>query len=90
MENIKSKINIDKKAEAIEFKNLIRNIFSFKTLELLFATGFAFFIIILGVWALPLMPAHVQKIFALCILCAACYTMYMELDRLGIMEDQKK
>ncbi len=41
--------------------------------DLICISGLSFFIILIGVWALPQMPEHVQLYFALAILLSAIY-----------------
>jgi hypothetical protein len=56
-----------------------------KVLELIFSIGLTFFLIIIGTWALPQMPQHIQGVFAFTILGAACYVMFHQLDKLGVL-----
>jgi hypothetical protein len=58
--------------------------------ELIASILFGFNIIILGTWALPQMPEHVQFVFAFTILGAAVYVVFHALDKLGVMRDEKK
>jgi len=60
---------------------------SFNLLELIMLIGFSFFLILMGTWALPQMPKHVQVYFALSILCAAVYVIYHQFNHWGFFDD---
>ncbi len=51
-----------------EYKSIITNF-----PDLICISGLNFFIMVIGVWALPQMPEHVQLYFALAILLSAIY-----------------
>lgn len=62
------------------------DVFEF-VVELIATILFGFNIIILGTWALPQMPEHVQLIFTFTIIGAAVYVVFHAFDKLGIIRD---
>jgi hypothetical protein len=59
-------------------------------LELIFAIGLSFFIIIAGCYIIPNLPSNLQLVFGGCTVLGPCYIMFHALDKFGVMRDKKK
>jgi len=58
--------------------------------ELITVIGFAFFIMLIGVWAIPQMKPELQWFFAPTVVCASCYVMYHQLKEWGCFDKAVK
>lgn len=73
----------------IKQKSKKKNLEFLDVFEFIAAILFGFNLILLGCWALPQMPIHVQSFFAFTILGSALYIVFHALDKLGLMRDEQ-